>query len=57
MDERLYRVAEDFPRLSSTSFAQGLPSAIERIEYDVNLEGSRHLVVATKADDFEGPPT
>ena len=57
VDERLYRVAEDFPRLSSTSFAHGLPSAIERIEYDVNLEGSRHLVVATKADDFEGPPT
>jgi len=54
--ERLYRVAEDFPRLSAASFVGGLPHGIERIEYEVNLEGFQHLVSAEAPGDFAGPP-
>jgi hypothetical protein len=56
VDERLYRVADDFPRLSVTSFAEGLPDGVERIEYEVNLEASRHLIVANAPAEFTPPP-
>ncbi len=56
VDERLYRVANDFPRLSSTSFVHGVPAGIERIEYEVNLETCQHLIVSTRAAEFSGPP-
>ncbi len=56
VDERLYRVEEDFPRLSATTFARGVPMGIERIEYEVNLETCPHLVVAAAPAAFAGPP-
>jgi hypothetical protein len=56
VDERLYRVANDFPRLSSASFVNGLPAGIERVEYKVNLETCQHLIVSTRAGAFSGPP-
>ena len=56
IDERLYRVADDFPRLSAASFVQGVPPGIERIEYEVNLETCQHLIVSTRATAFSGPP-
>lgn len=56
VDERLYRVAEDFPRLSVASLTHGVPPGVERIEYEINLEGVAHLIVATGAAGFS-PPT
>lgn len=55
VDERLYRVEDDFPRLSIASFRTGLPTGIERVEYDTNLEGFGHLVAAASASDFKPP--
>src|ERR1700682_492089 len=55
VDERLYRVEDDFPRLSDTAFRRGVPPGIERIEYEVNLEAFQHLVVTTKPDEFQSP--
>lgn len=55
IDERLYRVVDDFPRLSTASFATGLPVGIERVEYEANLEGFGHLIAATTPAEFALP--
>jgi hypothetical protein len=55
VDERLYRVEEGFPRLSANSFAHGVPSGIERIEYEVNLETCEQLIVARNPAAFLPP--
>lgn len=44
--QKLFRVEDDFPRLTPASFAVPITSGIERIEYDVNLSGYSHLIVA-----------
>lgn len=42
-DQRLYLVADGFPKLSSQSFVGGLPLGVERVEYDINLEACAAL--------------
>ena len=39
VEESLYRVQEGSPRLISTTFNNGLPAGIERVEYEINLGG------------------
>jgi hypothetical protein len=56
VDERLYRVDESFPRISSDSFVGGLPRGIERVEYEVNLDAVPGLQVIHRPDEFEPPP-
>lgn len=55
VDERLYAVTDRFPRLSAGSFAGGVPAGIERIEYEINLEGGPDLVIASTPADFTPP--
>lgn len=45
-EEGLFRVDEDFPRLTAASFPSGVPSGVERVDYEVNLNGCGHLLVA-----------
>lgn len=47
IDERLYNINENFPRLTSALFQHGVPNGIERIEYDINLEICPDLIVST----------
>jgi hypothetical protein len=56
INERLYEVAEGFPRLSATSFVDGVPNGIERIEYEIDLDSCPNLIVASGPSGFE-PPT
>jgi hypothetical protein len=37
IDEFLFEVMEDFPRIGMSSFSEGIPGGIERIEYEINL--------------------
>jgi hypothetical protein len=55
INERLYAVTEEFPRLSAASFAGGLPAGIERVEYDVDLDAVPQLVIASSPAEFEVP--
>lgn len=55
INERLYHVTEGFPRLSAGSFLNGLPDGIERVEYEVNLNGAGDLVAAASPDEFSPP--
>jgi hypothetical protein len=50
IDEGLYAVREDFPRIVPGSFIGGIPTGIERVEYDVNLGGFDHLRLARTPD-------
>jgi hypothetical protein len=55
VSERLYRVDDHFPRLSAASFVADVPRGVERVEYEINLEGFPELLVATEASDFRPP--
>lgn len=46
VDEGLFLVEKDFPRITVASFDAGLPSGVERVEYEVNLGGCEHLLIA-----------
>lgn len=55
VQERLFRVEDDFPRLSVGSLRDGVPRGIERVDYDVNLDGFPHLVLAGTPGEFQPP--
>lgn len=46
IEERLFVVRADFPRLTPQSFAAGVPPGVERVDYEINLGSSDHLCVA-----------
>jgi hypothetical protein len=50
VDEGLYRVEQNFPRITAASFEAGVPSGVERVEYEINLGGCNHLLIATTAE-------
>jgi len=50
--QELFRVEGNFPRITPESFAAGLPSGIERVEYEINLSGFDHLRTASSPDGF-----
>ncbi|TDL77381.1 PD-(D/E)XK motif protein [Rhodococcus qingshengii] len=52
IDERFYIVNDEFPRLSVSSFLDGVPYGVERIDYDVNLEVCRECLVASNPYEF-----
>jgi len=52
VDERLYRVADGFPRITPVSFAGGPPVGVERVDYEINLEGFPQLCVARKPSEL-----
>ncbi|MFJ5713728.1 PD-(D/E)XK motif protein [Neobacillus sp. NPDC093127] len=52
IDERLYIVDDEFPRLSVSSFQDGVPYGVERIDYDVNLEVCRECLIARNPYEF-----
>ncbi len=49
VDERLYAVRASFPRLSASDLSRGVPTGVERIEYEVNLESCADLIISRDA--------
>lgn len=47
VEEGLFRVSNDFPRLTPASIPSGIPVGVERVEYEINLVGYSHLLVAS----------
>jgi len=45
----LFRVEDDFPRLTPLSFAAGVPPGVERVDYTIDLTVCRHLLIASSA--------
>jgi hypothetical protein len=55
VEEGLFNVRDDFPRLTVTELTAGVPPGVERVEYEINLSGFDHLCIArstTDAPDF-----
>ncbi len=50
--EELYRVDHDFPRITRSSFREGVPNGVDKIEYDVTLNGFDHLRVASRPSEM-----
>jgi hypothetical protein len=56
VSEELYRVEPPFPRLSASLFIDGLPSGVERVEYEINLGGCSSVLLAATPNEFTPPP-
>jgi len=50
VEDGLYTVREDFPRIVTASFPGGVPAGVEAIEYEINLSGFDHLRIARSPD-------
>lgn len=53
IDERVYVVNNLFPRLTLDYFKDGLPHGVERIDYDINLEGCHDYILFTNPYNFD----
>ncbi len=51
VEDVLFGVRGDFPRLTPASFGGGLPAGVEEVEFKINLSGFDHLVVARTPSD------
>lgn len=46
VEQGLFKVEDEFPRLTPISFADGLPIGVERVEYEINLDTAHRLLIA-----------
>ena len=46
IDEALFRVEESFPKIDKSSFLNGIPIGIEKVDYEINLASSEGLILA-----------
>jgi hypothetical protein len=46
VDEALYRIEDDFPRITPDVFVGGVPSGVEEVGYTINLSGFDRLICA-----------
>jgi len=51
VDQALFAVRDDFPRLTSDSFQSRVPAGIERVEYDININNFDHLCIAKSPEE------
>jgi hypothetical protein len=51
LEELLFEVQDDFPRIVSRTFTSGVPTGVEQLDYGVNLGAFDHLVVARRPGD------
>lgn len=51
IDEKLYEVTKDFPRLVPDLFKDGMPLGVGAVEYTVNLDGYDGLCIAKSPND------
>lgn len=50
VEEGLFAVKGGFPRVLKSTFPKGVPSGVERVEYEINLNGCGNLLVASRPD-------
>lgn len=55
ISERLYRVAFEFPKLTPSSFADGIPRGVESVQYEINLDAISELLIAANPGDYLPP--
>lgn len=53
MEESLFKVDENFPKITNHTFALGVPPGIERIEYEINLNTFNNLIIASRPQELD----
>lgn len=53
VDQGLFAVRDDFPRLTTAQLQTGLPPGIEHVEYDINLSTFGHLRLSNQPDQAD----
>lgn len=51
VNERLFVVGERFPKITEGTFADGVPTGVERVEYEINLEGAGDCLLGSSAQE------
>jgi hypothetical protein len=51
VEEALFTVRDDFPRITEHEFAAGIPVGVEAFSYEINLNGFDHLRVAKAPEE------
>ncbi|CAL9550205.1 hypothetical protein SUDANB60_04405 [Streptomyces sp. enrichment culture] len=54
VEESLYRVSSDFPRLTHQSFPAGLPDGVVRVSYDLDLSACSPWLITSNPIDWPG---
>lgn len=54
IEEGLFNVRGDFPRLTVEELKVGVPPGVAKVEYQINIDGFKHLCIASNASDFLG---
>jgi len=49
----LFRVDNDFPKITTASFPSGMPPGVEQIEYEINLNTFDHLIVSNNPEAYQ----
>ncbi len=53
IDQSLFAVREDFPRLVPQQFSTGIPKGIERVKYEINISTFDHLRIARQPSEAQ----
>lgn len=53
VDERLYKVEGSFPKVTRTTFRDGVPAGVDEITYSINLNGFENHIIARRPDEFD----
>lgn len=54
VDEKLYKVTDEFPRLIVDSLVKGVPAGVSAVEYNINLDGYNALCLANSPNESQG---
>lgn len=52
IEETLFAVTKDFPKICAGNFDGGIPAGIVRVEYDINLNGCDRLIITDKSQEL-----
>lgn len=51
VDEFLFVIPDEFPRLTASLFKNGLPASVQAVRYDLNLQGQESYIVASRPEE------
>ncbi|WP_099331460.1 PD-(D/E)XK motif protein [Priestia aryabhattai] len=53
VDERMYIVDEEFPKLTANDLVKGIPKGVQNIQYDINLDNCHNFHMCNSPKDWE----
>ena len=53
VDEMLYNVDANFPKITNKTLLNGHPTGVERVKYQINLDGFESCIVARRPENFD----